>query len=167
MIINENCKKCQIRKNMDAYPAGASPEKIGMYQAGVREILDNCDGLSTPQVAEKMYDLRRDLFGADKDYSEIKSYYNRLMLSLFPYMEQQVRNAEDPLRMAIQYAMVGNYIDFGAMESVDENVLRAQLDQAADISIGKDVLESFRNDIFSARQMVYFTDSALLKMMTL
>lgn len=159
MIINENCKKCQIRKNMDAYPEGASSEKIGMYQARVREILDNCDGLSTPQVAEKMYDLRRELFGADKDYSEIKSYYNRLMLSLFPYMEQQVRNAEDPLTMAIQYAMVGNYIDFGAMENVDENELRAQLDQAAGISVSKEVLESFRKEILSARHMVYFTDN--------
>ncbi len=159
MLINENCKKCQIRKNMNAYPAGASPELIEIYQSGVRDILDKCDGLSTPQVAEKMYDLRRKLFGADKDYSEIKSYYNSLMLSLLPYMEQKVRDAEDSLTMAVQYAMVGNYIDFGAMENVDESVLRMQLDQAANIAIDEGVLNSFRNDILSARQMVYFTDN--------
>jgi uncharacterized protein with ATP-grasp and redox domains len=48
-------------------------------------------------------------------------------------MERKVREAEETLTMAVRYAMVGNYIDFGAMESVDENVLRAQLDQAADM----------------------------------
>lgn len=159
MIINENCKKCQLKKNINAYPSEAPPEKIDAYQRRVRDILDKCDGLSTPQVAEQMYDLRREIFGADKDYSAVKNYYNSLMLSLFPYMEQQVMTAEDPLTMAVKYAMVGNYIDFGALESVDEAVLRTQLDQAADISISADVLDSFRKDILSAGQMVYFTDN--------
>ena len=159
MIINDNCKNCQLKKNLNAYPAGTPSEKVEIYQSRVKDILDRCDGLSTPQVAEKMYDLRRDLFGADKDYSEIKKYYNRLMLSLLPYMEQRVRDAKDPLTMAVQYAMAGNYIDFGAMESVDENQLKVQLDQAAGIVINTDVLDSFRNDILSAQQLVYFTDN--------
>jgi uncharacterized protein with ATP-grasp and redox domains len=159
MLINENCIKCQIRKNLNAYPAGTSQDLVEIYQSRVRDILDRCYGLSTPQVAEKMYDLRRELFGADKDYSEIKSYYNRLMLSLLPHMEQKVQAADDPLAMAVQYAMVGNYIDFGAMESVDEDELRAQLDQTADIVIDADVLDSFRKDILSAHHMVYFTDN--------
>ncbi len=159
MLINENCKKCQLRRNINAYPPEASSGQIDAYQSGVRDILDRCDGLSTPQVAEQMYDLRREIFGADRDYSEIKSYYNNLMLSLLPYMEQQVSEAEDPLAMAVRYAMVGNYIDFGAMESVDENVLRSQLDQAADIAVNADVMDSFRKDILAAEQMAYFTDN--------
>lgn len=159
MIINDNCKKCQLKKNLNAYPEGASPDSIDIYQSRVRGILDKSDGLSTPQVAEKMYDLRRELFGADKDYSEIKKYYNRLMLSLLPHMERGVRTAKDPLMMAVQYAMAGNYIDFGAMDSVDENQLRVQLDQAADIVINADVLDSFRKEILSAQKIVYFTDN--------
>ena len=90
MIINETCKACQLRRNVNLYPADAAAEKIKTYQSRVRDILDRCDGLTTPQVAEQMYDLRREIFGADKDYTEIKRYYNKLMLSLLPYMEQQV-----------------------------------------------------------------------------
>ena len=158
MLINETCKACQIKRNLNAYPAGASPEEIRVYQSRVRDIIDHCDGLSTPQVAEQMYDLRRELFGA-KDYTEIKTFFNNLMLSLLPHVEQQVRNAEDPLAMAMRYAMVGNFIDFGVMENVDENDLRAQLDQAPGIAIDPDVLESFRQDVLSARKLVYFTDN--------
>ena len=159
MLINETCKACQLKKNINLYPADAAAEKIKVYQSRVRDILDSCDGLTTPQVAEQMYDLRREIFGADKDYSEIKRYYNDLMLSLLPYMEQQVCAAEDPLKRAVQYAMAGNYIDFGALKNVDENELRSQLEQAAEISIDAGVLDSFRKDILSARQMVYFTDN--------
>lgn len=67
MIINETCKECQLKKNLNAYPEDASPEKKEAYQERVRDILDKCDGLSTPQVAEKMYDLRREIFGADRE----------------------------------------------------------------------------------------------------
>lgn len=159
MLINETCKACQLKKNINLYPADATAEKIKAYQSRVRDILKRCDGLTTPQVAEQMYDLRREIFGADKDYSEIKRYYNSLMLSLLPYIEQQVYAAEDPLKRAVQYAMAGNYIDFGALKNVDENELRNQLDQAAEIAIDAAVLDSFRKDILSARQMVYFTDN--------
>ena len=42
MLINETCKDCQIKKNINAYPDWASSEKIEIYQARVRDILDKC-----------------------------------------------------------------------------------------------------------------------------
>ena len=35
--------------------------------------------------------------------------------------------AENHLKMAIQYAMVGNYIDFGALENVNECELKRKI----------------------------------------
>ena len=54
MVINENCKVCQIKRNIDKYPLNATEEEIKEYQHKVKEIVENSDGLSTPQVAEKM-----------------------------------------------------------------------------------------------------------------
>lgn len=53
MVINEECKKCQIKRNINKYPVNATEEKITEYQYKVKEIVKNSDGLSTPQVAEK------------------------------------------------------------------------------------------------------------------
>lgn len=53
MVINEECKKCQIKRNINKYPVNATEEKITEYQYKVNEIVKNSDGLSTPQVAEK------------------------------------------------------------------------------------------------------------------
>lgn len=159
MVINEECKQCQIRQNINKYPEYATQGEIKSYQDAVRNIIESCDGLSTPQIAEKMYSLRHDFWGADKDFSEIKRHFNDLMLASYPYMENKVRESEDHLRMAVQYAMVGNYIDFGALENVNENELKKQLDGAASIPVDTEILENFRNEILKAHRLVYFTDN--------
>ena len=97
MVINENCKVCQIKRNIDKYPLNATEEEIKEYQHKVKEIVENSDGLSTPQVAEKMDDLRRKIFGNVIDYTEIKQHYNQLMLDYFPYMKNKVDTSENHL----------------------------------------------------------------------
>lgn len=159
MIINEECKKCQIKRNINKYPVNATEEKITEYQYKVKEIVKNSDGLSTPQVAEKMDNLRQELFGNVMDYTEIKQHYNQLMLDHFPYMKNKVDTSENHLKTAIQYAMVGNYIDFGALENVNEGELKAQLDEAININIDSKLLDVFKNDLVNAKRLVYFTDN--------
>lgn len=159
MVINEECKKCQIKRNVDKYPDNVTKEEIKKYQYEVNEIIRNSDGLTTPQIAEKMDNLRRDMFGNLMDYTEIKKHYNQLMLDCFPYMKNRVNIAEDHLKMAIQYAMVGNYIDFGALENVNEIKLKTQLDEAVNIHIDPNLLAVFQKDIVNANRLVYFTDN--------
>ena len=159
MVINEECKQCQIRQNINKYPEYATQGEIKSYQDAVRNIIESCDCLSTPQIAEKMYSLRHEFWGADKEFSEIKRHFNDLMLASYPYMENKVRESEDHLRMAVQYAMVGNYIDFGALENVNEDELKNQLDGAASIPVDTEILENFRNEILKAHRLVYFTDN--------
>ena len=159
MVINEECKKCQIKRNINKYPVNATEEKITEYQYKVKEIVKNSDGLSTPQVAEKMDNLRQELFGNVMDYTEIKQHYNQLMLDQFPYIKNKVDTSENHLKTAIQYAMVGNYIDFGALENVNEGELKAQLDEAININIDSKLLDVFKNDLVNAKRLVYFTDN--------
>ena len=159
MKINEFCRNCLLRKNLQAYPPSASPEQAAAYQKEVRSILDRCSGLSAPEITEKMDNLRWDMFGERKDFSGIKQHFNDLMLSLEPHMEQQIRNAEDPLKRAVQYAMAGNYIDFAVVKNVSEDQLREKLDTAAGISIDPKILDDFRSEALRARRLVYFTDN--------
>lgn len=159
MVISEYCKKCQIKRNMVKYPANASAEQIKRYQDEVQEIVKNSDGYTTPQVSEKMNALRQEIFGSVMDYTEIKKHYNQLMLDYFPYMEEKVDAAENHLKMAIQYAMVGNYIDFGALENVNERELKEKLDEAVNIQIDSLMMEAFGEDILHAKRLVYFTDN--------
>ena len=159
MVINEYCKDCQIRRNMNKYPATASADEIAEYQRAVRNIIAHCDGLSTPQISELMTALRCERFGPAKDFSAIKRHFNSLMLDLLPYMQQQVAGADDPLRMAVQLSMVGNFIDFGVLEEVNDQELRSKLDAAKDIAIAPEMLQHFRREVEKARRLVLFTDN--------
>lgn len=159
MVISEYCKQCQIKRNMVKYPANASAEQIKRYQDEVQEIVKNSDGYTTPQVSEKMNALRQEIFGSVRDYTDIKKHYNQLMLDYFPYMEEKVDAAENHLKMAIQYAMVGNYIDFGALENVNERELKEKLDEAVNIHLDAQMLDTFQEDILHAKRLVYFTDN--------
>lgn len=109
MVINEECKMCQIKRNIDKYPVNVTEEEIKKYQYSVNEIVKNSNGLTTPQIAEQMDTLCQEIFGNLTDYTEIKQHYNQLMLDYFPYMKNKVHTSENHLKMAIQYVMVGNY----------------------------------------------------------
>ena len=159
MIISEYCKECQIKRNMANYPVDASKEQIKRYQNAVQEIVKNCDGEATPQISEKMNALRQEIFGSVVDYTEIKKHYNQLMLDYFPYMVEKVDAAENHLKMAMQYAMVGNYIDFVALENVNEQELKEKLDEAVNIHLDAQMLDTFQEDIIHAKRLVYFTDN--------
>ena len=159
MIINEECKMCQIKRNIDKYPVNVTEEEIKKYQYRVNEIVKHSNGLTTPQIAEKMDNLRHEIFGNLTDYTEIKEHYNRLMLDYFPYMKNNVNASENHLKTAIQYAMVGNYIDFGALENVNEIELKDKLDEAVNIHIDSNLLAVFYKDIVKANRLVYFTDN--------
>lgn len=73
------------------------------------------------------------------------------MFDHFPYMKNKVDTSENHLKTAIQYAMVGNYIDFGALENVNEGELKAQLDEAININIDSKLLDVFKT-IWSMRK---------------
>ena len=159
MHINEKCKTCLFRKSINDYPPAARPEQITAYRRGVGSIMERSESLSAPQIAEMVDDLHLRVFGAKKDFSEIKRHFNELMLSLVPHMRQQIFSAPDPLKQAVQYAMAGNYIDFAVLDHVDEMQLQEALDPAAETAVDENVLGDFRTEALEARRLVYFTDN--------
>ena len=153
MRITESCCAClydKQRKRMD------DP----VYLARVKDLLDNRNENDTsPYMVYCFNNVFTELYGKKDDYSDIKKTYNDLVLGMEDQIREEIETSSDPVAKALVMARIGNYIDFGAMDSVDENQLRVQLDQAADIMINADVLDSFRKEILSAQQMVYFTDN--------
>ena len=66
----------------------------------------------------------------------------------------------DPLRAALGYAMTGNFIDFGAMDSVDEAKLRALLEESPNrVSPDLPAYNHLTADLSTARRLVLLTDN--------
>ena len=159
MKINETCEACLLGKHLNKYPSDASPDKVKAYQNEIKELVEKNKDLSAPEMAAEIENIYFNYFNEKQDFAEDKKYFNGLMLSLEEEMIRSVEEADDHLLRAVQYAMIGNFIDFGAMKNVDSDKLREFLDEAYKTEVDKDVLESFRKEISTSKRLVYFTDN--------
>lgn len=68
-------------------------------------------------------------------------------------------NSKEPLRRAIQYAMIGNYIDFAALKNVDEAALMKFLDKADEINVDDTELANLKQELEQGGELVYLLDN--------
>ena len=58
-----------------------------------------------------------------------------------------------------KYVSAGNYIDFSAVENVNEQTLNTLLDRAEKESVPENEYVHFRNDLEQTSRLVYLTDN--------
>ncbi len=162
------CVSCLVKKQIDRYPPTASPDEVMLYLRRLGALIaDLPTHAGGPHVMEAITRLRYELFGdaaraMDGDYAPIKTHFNTLMAAtvITRDLRGRIKADPDPLRVALGYAMVGNFIDFGAMDSVDEQKLAALLDRApAEIPADHPVLLALKDELAHAREAVLLCDN--------
>ena len=167
-ILHPACVSCLIKKQIDRYPASAPREQVLTYMRRLGEMMASLpDETGGPAMMEAITDIRREVFGEaaselEVDYAAVKSHFNALMLAhaAAEGLAHRIAASPDPLRAALGYAMTGNFIDFGAMDSVDETKLRALLEEAPDrVPADSPVYADLRAALPSARRLAFLTDN--------
>ena len=159
--MNSDCRDCMQRKFLNQYPEGTPEEVVKRYQDAVISLTGQSGAVPTgSEVFCRVRELRKELFGeGEMDYTKIKRHFNDLMLGMEDELERRVRESDDPLRRAVQYAMMGNFIDFSALENVEEKRLMELLDRAPEIAVDEECLEHLREQTSSAGTLTYITDN--------
>ena len=159
MIANAYCNACLLGKRLNDIPGGAAPEIAEEYRRRVREIIDGHPEMSSPEKDYAINLAHEALFGPVMDYAPIKAHFNAMLMAMEPMMMDGVRQADDPLRRAVQYAMTGNFIDFAVLGSVDEGKLHALIAESGAIPIDEGMLETLRAEVAKARTLAYIVDN--------
>lgn len=158
--LSAQCIECLLSKHIKKYPPEIEEvQKIEYLQKALRILSDAKAEQSAPEVLADIEALQRKRFGKADDFAKEKKYFNALMLEKLPEMERAVLSADDPLALAAGYAMLGNFIDFGALDSVDENKLEAMLDDVENIQLDAEEFENLKRDLEGAKRVVYLTDN--------
>ncbi len=158
--LNTECIKCLLSKYLKNFPDNINEETKIQYIQKVLSIIAEADkNMSAPELTEKILTLQKELLGYSTDYSAIKSHFNSLVMSVEGEIEDKINASNDKFKTALLYAMSGNFIDFGAMESVDESRLFETLDNAENIEISKTEVENLRQEIMNAQNLVYLIDN--------
>ena len=154
------CISCLTKGHIDKYPEGTSEEQQIEYKQRTLQILGNAtENESAPMIVNKLDKLRLEMFGMNIDYSDIKQYFNEYVMKKQSRIEAEVSEAEDKLMRALQYSMTGNYIDFGAMESVSEEKFEELLSNAKNISLDESEYLNLKKDLESAKKLVFLHDN--------
>ena len=114
MRISESCALCLYGKQKKRCP---DPE----YLARVRQLLDNRGEDDTaPYMVWRFNRIHEQMFGKKPGYLREKKRYNDLVLGMENDLRKRIERADDQLAASLMMARIGNYIDFGALEDVDE-----------------------------------------------
>lgn len=158
--LRSECVNCLLNLHLNSYPKDTGEaKKLDFMQRVLKTISETPKTISAPVVVREIADIRKEMFGVTDLYADIKQHFNEVMLSYEEPVQQKLLSAEDPLKLAIQYAMVGNYIDFGAMKNVDETYLTELFDSAGSREVNEDRYQDLKQDLEQARKLVYLTDN--------
>ena len=157
------CLQCSLRRNLETVqPLGTDADTMDFARELMQLYLDAPKDVPstwfTPRIAEllhRRYGLEIDRFRQEKLDS------NNLVLGHMPQIRQRVRAAEDPVLAGLQFAILGNYLDFSALQGqVSFEKFTGMLDSAADMQFDMDVFHRFCQDLKVGKRLLYLTDNA-------
>ena len=157
------CLQCSLRRNLETVqPLGTDADTMDFARELMQLYLDAPKDVPstwfTPRIAEllhRRYGLEIDRFRQEKLFSNI------LVLGHMPQIRQRVRAAEDPVLAGLQFAILGNYLDFSALQGqVSFEKFTGMLDSAADMQFDMDVFHRFCRDLKVGKRLLYMTDNA-------
>ncbi len=101
--------------------------KTGLDEKGQRMVLNEVARMlpefslsdRPPQMSKRINEMIRGMTGVDDPFYEDKRESNHHAMRLMESLEGRIRCSEEPLLTAIEYAIAGNSIDFGAFHSLD------------------------------------------------
>ena len=154
MRISESCAKCLYDRQKDK----TDNEE---YLNQVKKIIDERgENDTSPYLVYLFNKTHEKIFGKSADYKDIKKKYNDLVLGMEGKLRAEIEQSNDPLAKSLIVSRVGNYIDFGAMNHVDQDEF---LSLFSDIEMNDDddvlTYESFLHECMLAKRFLLICDN--------
>lgn len=162
MDINLDCIYCTIKKADVLFSQHEADEckKLKFMKEVFKIVSESKEDDTSPYLNARIIRVLNNEFNLGDVYYKIKKEYNNLLLSMKDEILNYIHASEDKILTALKYAMVGNFIDFGAMDSVDTNKLRKLIKDAPKQAINIEEYTNFKEKLKSAKKIVYITDNA-------
>ena len=161
--MNARCYVCQLNRYTKTARALAGDDAADAVARGLMQAFLEAPAEASPPwfgpVATKLLEEHCGLKG-DR-YLEDKKFSNEFVMSRLDAIRQRIESAEDPLYAAIQFAILGNYIDFSALQGeVSFEKLDAMLAEGESICLDKETYRQLHRDLSAGKRLLYLTDNA-------
>ena len=158
--LHHECLSCMTKVHLDKYPENATEDQKRKYMQRVLKVLAEApDRYGAPVIVRAVNQIQDEMFGMKQDYTKIKEQYNKIMMGHEEQINSKLTQSADPIKTGIQYAMIGNYIDFGARINVNEEQLTELLNDSDKFVIDEKQYGELMEDMSKANKLVYLTDN--------
>jgi len=152
------CIPCFLRQSLEAARMATDDEEI--QSEVLKQVMTYLTSISftksPPEISTEVHRIIRSLTQSEDPYKTIKDASNTKVKNQYAHLKKRVEQAEDPLRTAVQLAIIGNVIDFGTTTrfNVDEylkDITTKPLDDAA--------YQQFQKSLDKAHTILYLADN--------
>ena len=161
--MNSLCVECRLRKDLaTARALGTDEQATAFAKEHMQLFLSLDEGENSAYFGALLEDLFRKHYnvGPARPAQE-KALSNQFVMDRFDTLVHRVEQQPDPVFAALQFSILGNYIDFSALRGeVSFQVLEEMLDSALEMELSMEVYESFCRDLEKGKKLLYITDNA-------
>lgn len=163
IAMTSQCLLCHFKRYLTK-AQGLGDEKTAM--AFGRELmqtyLDAPDGVSSPWFSPQVAELFKKYYNlGDNQYEEEKRQANAFAMERLEQMRSMIRQAADPVLAGLRLAILGNYLDFAALQGqVSFEKLEEMIRQAMEMELDMETYAALREDLSRGKRLLYLTDNA-------
>lgn len=161
--MNAECYVCHLRRYTEtarclggeAAADAVARELLESYLSAPKDAGSPWFGPKVTALLEKYCGVREDRFLQEKTES------NRFVMERLDAIRARIQNASDPVYAGLQLAILGNYIDFSALQGeVSFEKLDAMLDEAHKMDLDSQNYARFLQELEHGKKLLYITDNA-------
>ena len=160
---NSQCILCYLERNARKANSLGTEEQASAFLREMMGFLSTAPAqYSAPCFAPMTAELYHRHYGLDMDrYRQEKADSNAFVLERMEQIRQKVAEASDPLLASLKFAILGNYIDFAALEGkVSFQQLDELLNSALEQELDSSTYAALRRDLETGKTLLYLTDNA-------
>ncbi|MBR4863023.1 MAG: DUF89 family protein [Oscillospiraceae bacterium] len=161
--MNSTCLECFLSKRLEQVRALGTDEQSTEMAKKLAMLYAQSDAdMDSAVLGGLAEDLINEYYSIDPDrMREEKEMSNRFVLERLDKVRSRIAAAEDPIYAALQYAVLGNYLDFSALYGqVSFEDMDKMLDTAFTIDLDKACYAQFLKDLKNGKRFLYLTDNA-------
>lgn len=161
--INTLCMECHLKKRFALARSLGTDAQANQYAREILKFISEAPpemdstwlAYVSDGILQRIVGLQPNRLKAEKEFS------NSFVLERLPELYQRVNRAADPVYCALQFAVLGNYLDFSALQGeVSFDKFSYLLDEAERSDLDKATYEKFCKDLEKGKQLLYLTDNA-------
>ncbi len=163
IAIDSHCMECYLGRHLAFVRTIGTEEQATRFARGLMQLyLDAPEGVSSPYLAPGVADLLHEIYGLSLDrYKEEKAQSNAFVMERFDKIAALAEAAPDPVFAGLQLAILGNYLDFAALQNqVSFDSLEEMLKDALSMELDRDIYARFCAELERGGKLLYLTDNA-------